>query len=142
MPWEGRASGVNKASSLRSSGARGDLLLRPLEPFLIAPHPVLLEFLSGDLTPLALPLPSPIGELPLWLVVAAGAVGMVKLDWLTWLAGRQWGQGHYPEFFRRADARSSGRSERKRRTRGWCASLLCWQFCPACGSRWPTLSRD
>jgi len=34
-----------------------------------------------------------IGEAPLWLVVVAGAVGMVKFDWLAWWAGRQWGAG-------------------------------------------------
>ena len=34
-----------------------------------------------------------IGEAPLWLVVVVGAAGMVKLDWLTWWTGRQWGGG-------------------------------------------------
>ena len=70
------------------------IVQRPFQPFLIASHPVLLEFLSGDLTAIgAAAAFARIGDAPLWLVVVAGAVGMVKLDWLTWWAGRQWGQG-------------------------------------------------
>ena len=70
------------------------LVLRPLQPFLIASHPVLLEFLSGDLIPIgAAAAFARIGEVPLWLVVAAGALGMIKFDWLAWWAGRQWGAG-------------------------------------------------
>ena len=70
------------------------LLLRPLKPFLLASHPVALEFLTGDLTAIeAAAAFARIGEAPLWLVVVAGAAGMVKFDWLTWWAGRQWGGG-------------------------------------------------
>jgi membrane protein DedA with SNARE-associated domain len=70
------------------------IVLRPVRPFLIASRPVLWEFLSGDLTAIgAAAAFARIGEVPLWLVVVAGAVGMIKLDWLTWWAGRQWGQG-------------------------------------------------
>jgi membrane protein DedA with SNARE-associated domain len=70
------------------------LVIRPLKPFLIAHHPVLLEFLTGDLVVIgAAAAFARIGEAPLWLVVVAGAVGMVKFDWLAWWAGRQWGAG-------------------------------------------------
>jgi membrane protein DedA with SNARE-associated domain len=70
------------------------LALRPLKPFLIADHPVLLGFLSGDLVAIGAGAAfARIGEAPLWLVVVAGAVGMVKFDWLAWWAGRQWGPG-------------------------------------------------
>jgi membrane protein DedA with SNARE-associated domain len=70
------------------------VVLRPVKPFLIASHPVLLEFVSGDLTAVgAAAAFARIGEVPLWLVVVAGAAGMIKLDWLTWWAGRQWGHG-------------------------------------------------
>ncbi len=66
---------------------------RPLKPFLLASHPVLLAFLTGDRTATgAAAAFARIGEAPLWLVVA-GAVGMVKLDRLTWWTGRQWGSG-------------------------------------------------
>jgi len=70
------------------------LVLRPLRPFLIASHPVLLEFLTGDLIVVgAAAAFARIGEVPLWLVVAAGTLGMIKFDWLAWWAGRQWGAG-------------------------------------------------
>jgi membrane protein DedA with SNARE-associated domain len=70
------------------------LLLRPLKPFLVASHPEALAFLTGDLTAIgAAAAFARIGELPLWLVVVSGATGMVKFDWLTWWAGRQWGAG-------------------------------------------------
>ena len=53
-----------------------------------------LGFLTGDLTAIgAAAALARIGEVPLWLVVIAGAVGMVKLDWITWWTGRQWGGG-------------------------------------------------
>jgi membrane protein DedA with SNARE-associated domain len=55
---------------------------------------VLLEFVTGDLVAIGAGAAfARIGEAPLWLVVAAGAFGMVKFDWLTWWAGRQWGAG-------------------------------------------------
>jgi len=70
------------------------LVIRPLKPFLVADHPVLLEFLTCDLVVIgAAAAFARIGEAPLWLVVVAGAVGMVKFDWLAWWAGRQWGAG-------------------------------------------------
>jgi membrane protein DedA with SNARE-associated domain len=70
------------------------LAIRPLKPFLVADHPVLLAFLTGDLVAIGAGAAfARIGEAPLWLVVVAGAVGMVKFDWLAWWAGRQWGPG-------------------------------------------------
>jgi membrane protein DedA with SNARE-associated domain len=70
------------------------LVIRPFTPFLIADHPVLLGFLSGDLIAIGAGAAfARIGEAPLWLVVVAGAAGMVKFDWLAWWAGRQWGPG-------------------------------------------------
>ena len=94
-PWEGRAT-------------RGDRLLmgafvvvvligvatKPLTPFLLASHPVLLELLTGDLVAIgAAAAFARVGEAPLWLVVIAGTAGMVKFDWLMWWAGRAWGEG-------------------------------------------------
>jgi membrane protein DedA with SNARE-associated domain len=95
VPWQGRASGVDKAlmGAILAVVALG-LALRPAKPFLIASHPVLLEFLTGDLTAIgAAAAYARIGDAPLWLVVLAGAIGMTKLDWLTWWTGRQWGGG-------------------------------------------------
>src|SRR5215207_527634 len=95
VPWQRPATGVDKAlmGAILAVVAVG-LVLRPLKPFLLASHPVLLEFLTGDLTAIgAAAAFARIGEAPLWLVVLAGVVGMMKLDWLTWWAGRQWGRG-------------------------------------------------
>jgi membrane protein DedA with SNARE-associated domain len=95
VPWQGPASRVDWAlmGAILLVIAIG-LALRPIKPFLLASHPAVLEFLTGDLTAVgAAAAFARIGELPLWLVVVAGAVGMVKFDWLTWWAGRQWGGG-------------------------------------------------
>jgi membrane protein DedA with SNARE-associated domain len=108
VPWQGRAAGVDMAlmGAILAVVALG-LVLRPLKPFLLASHPMLLEFLTGDLTAIgAAAAFARIGEAPLWLVVLAGAVGMMKLDWLTWWTGRQWGPGIMRMFT------TSGRAER------------------------------
>ena len=95
VPWEGPASRTDVAvmGGILGVVALG-LSLRPLKPFLLASQPVTLEFLTGDLTAIgAASAFARIGEAPLWLVVVAGAAGMVKFDWLTWWTGRQWGGG-------------------------------------------------
>ena len=52
------------------------------------------KLLTGDLVVIgAAAAFARVGEEPLWLVVLAGAVGMVKFDVLTWWAGRRWGEG-------------------------------------------------
>jgi membrane protein DedA with SNARE-associated domain len=67
---------------------------KPLKPFLLASHPVALELISGDLISIgAAAAFARIGETTIWLVIAAGAIGMVKFDWLMWWAGRAWGEG-------------------------------------------------
>ncbi len=95
VPWQGRATATDKALLAAITGAVAfGLVLRPLRPFLIASHPVALEFLTGGpVTIGAAAAFARVGDLPLWLVVVAGVVGMIKLDWLTWWAGRQWGRG-------------------------------------------------
>jgi hypothetical protein len=95
VPWTGEASRTDRALiAALLVVAAVSLVLRPLKPFLIASQPVLLEFLSGDLLAVgAAAAFARIGEVPLWLVVAAGVLGMVKFDWLAWWAGRQWGAG-------------------------------------------------
>ena len=94
-PWQGPATRVDVALMAAILGVVGlGLVIRPFKPFLIADHPVLLEFLTGDLLAIgAAAAFARIGEAPLWLVIVAGAVGMVKFDWLAWWAGRQWGAG-------------------------------------------------
>ncbi|MFI7067292.1 DedA family protein [Kribbella sp. NPDC050124] len=95
VPWQGRATRVDLAlmGAILGVVALG-IALRPLKPFLVASHPVALAFLTGDLVAIgAAAAFARIGEAPLWLVIVAGAVGMVKFDWLTWWTGRQWGEG-------------------------------------------------
>ncbi len=95
VPWQGPATRVDVALMGAILGVVGlGLVIRPLKPFLVAEHPVLLEFATGDLVAIGAGAAfARIGEAPLWLVVVAGAVGMVKFDWLAWWAGRQWGAG-------------------------------------------------
>jgi membrane protein DedA with SNARE-associated domain len=94
-PWPGRATRVDM---VLMGGFVGVVLLglaiRPLKPFLLATHPVLLEVLTGDLIAIGAGAAfARVGEAALWLVIVAGAVGMVKFDWLMWWAGRRWGGG-------------------------------------------------
>nr|ACL11815.1 putative membrane associated protein [Mycolicibacterium brisbanense] len=64
----------------------------PFRPLLIASYPVALAAVTGSLSAIGAGAAfARVGEADLWLVVAAGAVGMVKFDWLFWLAGRRWG---------------------------------------------------
>lgn len=95
VPWRGPATRVDITLVLAVLAAVGiGMAIRPLKPFLLASHPVVLEFLTGDKTAIgAAAAFARIGEIPLWLVVVAGVVGMVKFDWITWWAGRQWGEG-------------------------------------------------
>ena len=94
-PWQGHATRTDLALMWAILGVVAvGLALRPLKPFLLASHPVTLEFLTGDLTAIgAAAAFARIGEAPLWLVVVAGTAGIAKLDWLTWWIGRQWGAG-------------------------------------------------
>ena len=95
VPWQGPATRVDVALMGAILGVVGlGLAVRPLKPFLVASHPVLLEFVTGDLVAVGAGAAfARLGEAPLWLVVAAGAIGMIKFDWLAWWAGRQWGAG-------------------------------------------------
>ena len=95
VPWQGPATRTDVTLIGAILGVVGlGLAIRPLKPFLIASHPVLLEFATGDLVAIgAAAAFARIDQAPLWVVIAAGAIGMVKFDWLTWWAGRQWGAG-------------------------------------------------
>ncbi len=119
MPWQGPATRADWALMSAILGLVAvALLLRPLKPFLLASHPAALAFLTGDLTAIgAAAAFARIGELPLWLVVVAGAAGMVKTDWLLWWAGRQWGGGMIRMFTT---------SERAQRFAGRAAELNPW----------------
>jgi hypothetical protein len=108
VPWQGPATRVDRAlmGAILGVVALG-LLVRPLKPFLLASHPAALEFLTGDLTAIgAAAAFARLGELPLWLVIVAGAGGMVKFDWLTWWPDGS-GAGASSRCSRRASARSA-----------------------------------
>ncbi|MFD6951869.1 membrane-associated protein [Nocardiopsis sp. TSRI0078] len=94
-PWEGRATRQDKALMAAFFGLPLFFMaLTPFKPFLIAHHPVLLEFVTGSTSAIgAAAAFSRIGEIPLWLVVVAGVFGKVKFDWLFWWVGRRWGRG-------------------------------------------------
>ena len=93
VPWDGPAQRGDKVLIGLIIGILAVLLVSlPLRPLLLASHPILLEFATGSLSAIGAGAAfARIGEAPLWLVVVAGVVGMIKFDWLFWLAGRRWG---------------------------------------------------
>ncbi|MFC7620437.1 Mov34/MPN/PAD-1 family protein [Microlunatus sp. GCM10028923] len=94
-PWQGKATRLDKALLIAIIALIGyGFAMMPLKPFLIASHPVLLEFMTGGYASIgAAAAFARIGEFPLWQVIFAGVVGMIKFDWLFWWTGRQWGRG-------------------------------------------------
>lgn len=93
VPWEGKATRGDRLLVGAVLGALAVMIATiPLRPFLLASHPILLEFITGSLAAVGAGAAfARIGEAPLWLVVVAGVVGSIKLNWLFWLAGRRWG---------------------------------------------------
>lgn len=68
------------------------LISFPLRPLLIASSPIALSALTGGLATIGVGAAfARVGEASLWLVTVAGVFGLVKFDWLFWLAGRAWG---------------------------------------------------
>jgi len=68
------------------------LALLPLVPALIGSHALWLEAISGStLAEVTVGAQSRVGDLPLWVAVAAGVPGTMMFDWIFWWAGRRWG---------------------------------------------------
>lgn len=93
MPWDHPMSRGDKVLVFSTFAV---LLLMvasmPVRPFLLASHPVALSAVTGSLSAIGAGAAfARIGDGELWLVIAAGVFGMVKFDWLFWLAGRRWG---------------------------------------------------
>lgn len=66
--------------------------LTPLVPALIGSHPLLLEIVSGStVAEVTVGAHSRLGEVPLWVAVAAGVPSTMMFDWVFWWAGRRWG---------------------------------------------------
>lgn len=95
VPWQGKATRLDKALLIAMVALIGyGLVMMSLKPFLIASHPVLLQFMTGGYASTgAAAAFSRIGQIPIWLVIIAGTIGMIKFDWLFWWMGRQWGRG-------------------------------------------------
>ncbi|WP_167199378.1 DedA family protein [Brevibacterium pigmentatum] len=94
-PWQGKAAGLDKLLLFIIIGVPLIYLgLMPLRPWMLVNAPVVQEFINGAKTSIvAAAAYARVGEIPLWLVIVAGFVGMAKLDWAFWLAGRRWGDG-------------------------------------------------
>jgi membrane-associated protein len=93
VPWDHPMTRGDKFLVFSTLGIIAFMALTmPLRPFLLASHPIGLSFVTGSLSAIGAGAAfARIGEASLWLVVVAGIVGMIKFDWLFWLAGRRWG---------------------------------------------------
>jgi membrane protein DedA with SNARE-associated domain len=94
-PWQGKAKGLDKLLLFVIIGVPLIYLgLMPVRPWMLVHAPVVQEFINGAKTSIvAAAAYARVGEIPLWLVIVAGFIGMAKLDWAFWLAGRRWGDG-------------------------------------------------
>lgn len=123
-PWRGKAQRLDKALLFIILGVPLIYLaLMPFRPWMLVNAPVLQEFINGAKTAIvAAAAYARVGELPLWLVVLAGFVGMAKLDWAFWLAGRRWGDGILRLFAQ--NERQLTRITRLKRIPGWALFLM------------------
>src|SRR6478672_9436615 len=92
-PWDGAAERADTVIALLIGlNVAYSLALWPLVPALIGSHPLLLEIVGGSsLAEVTVGAHSRLGELPLWVAVAAGVPGTMMFDWVFWWAGRRWG---------------------------------------------------
>lgn len=123
-PWQGKAQRLDKALLFIILGVPLIYLaLMPFRPWMLVNAPVLQEFINGAKTAIvAAAAYARVGELPLWLVVLAGFIGMAKLDWAFWLAGRRWGDGILRLFAQ--NERQLTRITRLKRIPGWALFLM------------------
>jgi membrane-associated protein len=93
MPWEHPMSRGDKFLVFATLGVIVLMAATlPVRPFLLASHPTLLSAVTGSLSAIGAGAAfARVGDGALWLVIAAGVFGMIKFDWLFWLAGRRWG---------------------------------------------------
>lgn len=123
-PWQGKAAPLDKLLLFVIIGVPIIYLaLLPLRPWMLVNAPVLQEFINGAKTAIvAAGAYARVGEIPLWLVIVAGFVGMVKLDWAFWLAGRRWADGVLRLFAQ--DERQLKRIERLKGIPSWALFLM------------------
>ncbi|GGP43352.1 DedA family protein [Saccharothrix coeruleofusca] len=93
VPWEHPMTRGDKVLVFSTLGVVLLMLASmPVRPFLVASHPIALSAVTGSLSAIGAGAAfARIGEGELWWVIVVGAFGMVKFDWLFWLAGRRWG---------------------------------------------------
>lgn len=94
-PWQGTMKRQDKVLLWLLIGVPAFFLLTmPLRPLFIADHPVPLAFVTGSHAAVgAASAFASIGQGSMWLVIVAGVVGKIKIDWLFWWVGRRWGRG-------------------------------------------------
>ncbi|MBM7816598.1 membrane protein DedA with SNARE-associated domain [Brevibacterium paucivorans] len=94
-PWEGEARTGDKVLLWFLFGVPAFyMVLLPFRPFLIAKIPTVLALITGARTVIAgAGAFAAVEGRSLTLVILAGLVGMLKFDWLFWLAGKMWGEG-------------------------------------------------
>ena len=94
-PWEGEARTGDKVLLWFLFGVPAFyMVLLPLRPFLIAKIPTVLALITGARTVIAgAGAFAAVEGRSLTLVILAGLFGMLKFDWLFWLAGKMWGEG-------------------------------------------------
>jgi membrane protein DedA with SNARE-associated domain len=94
-PWQGqpRARDLFCFVAFAVSVIYGAAMI-PITPELIASHPLLLELLSGSSSSIVVAgsFSAAGSKFALLQVIAAPLPGMLKFNWLTWWAGRLWGQ--------------------------------------------------
>ncbi|SMX97141.1 membrane protein DedA, SNARE-associated domain [Brevibacterium sp. 239c] len=123
-PWQGKATGLDRLLLFIIIGIPlVYLALMPLRPWMLVHAPVLQEFINGAKTAVvAAGAFARVGEIPLWLVVVAGFIGMAKFDWAFWLAGRRWGDGVLRLFAQ--NERQLKRIESLKRIPNWALFLM------------------
>lgn len=123
-PWKGKAQTADKVLLWVIIGVPLIYMaLLPLRPWMLVNAPVLQEFINGAKTSIvAAAAYARVGEIPLWLVVFAGFVGMAKIDWVFWLAGRRWGDGILRLFAQKE--RDRKRAEKFKAMPRWALFLL------------------
>lgn len=129
-PWGEIAGRADTALALLMGlYAAYSLALLPLVPALIGSHPLGLEVISGSaLAEVTVGAQSRVGDLPLWVAVAAGVPGTMMFDWVFWWAGRRWGDRALHLFL---GSGSSPRGVAKREARAARLERLAERFGPA-----------
>ncbi|MEV5752346.1 VTT domain-containing protein [Actinoallomurus sp. NPDC052308] len=130
LPWTGRPGRADLIcwAGIALSGLYA-LALIPLRPVLIGRNPVLLELLTGSMTSIVTAGAfARVGEVSLFLAVAAAVPGMIVFDPFFWWAGRLWGRGMLTLVAGRGGrgGRTIARAERLGHRLGWVGVVIAY----------------